>query len=102
MIQESKLLIAKSLINYTKLDFKKYSIFDNKKQYVGKRVVRPGCPLSEKDLKRQLIDCTSVIMKDIGLEKESRLSLLASLEHCNPEGIAANLQSIIQRFNLAK
>lgn len=96
-IQESKVLTAKSLINYTKLKPIKYSVFDDNGEYMFRRVNRPGCPLSEKDLKRQLIDCTSSIMKDLGMSFERRSSLLRGLNMSKVESVGMMLEIIIAK-----
>ena len=84
MIQESRRLIAQSLINYTKLPTTKQAVFEEKTgEYMFRRVRRPGCPLSEYDLRDQLIDCTSAILKGVASEngKNRTLSRSSALTH---------------------
>lgn len=96
MLQESKILIAKSLINYTKLPTTKQAVFEEKTgEYMFRRVKRPGCPLSEHDLRDQLIDCTSAILKELNFSSDRRLRLLSGLRDSKSESIGQMLLQII-------
>ena len=96
MIQESRRLIAQSLINYTKLPITKQAVFEEKTgEYMFRRVRRPGCPLSEYDLRDQLIDCTSAILKELNFSSDRRLRLLSGLRDSKPESIGQMLLQII-------
>lgn len=95
MLQESKRLTAKALINYANLPTNSFSIFDKSGEYMGRRVKRPGCPLSEKDLKRQLIDCVSSVLKDLNFSARNRQNTIARLETSKPEQIGQVLYAFI-------
>lgn len=96
MIQESRRLIAQSLINYTKLATIKTSVFDDAGEFMFRRVKRPGCPLSEKELKTQLIDCASAIMKEVEFASSKRADILSLLRKSNISSIATALSNLLR------
>lgn len=96
MIQESRRLIAQSLINYANLKTTKTSVFDDAGEFMFRRVRRPGCPLSEKELKTQLVDCASVIMKELEYVSNQRTGILSMMKNANVSSIATVLADFLR------
>ena len=98
MIRESTKLIAKSLINYANISTDKMAIMDQVSgEYMFTMRRRPGCPLSEHDLKRKLTECLYAVVNDLGLESKKKRVIIDSAKKQSPETISAVLSHIIPK-----